>query len=254
MNFTKNRNIAPNIKPMNFLRIDTIVSPKNTDSSSNNTSGASSSESPNSSTASSTASSSVSSNSSSKSSSNKSSNSTSVKSTSSSESKSKKVIQIKKINPNANPNINPNVNNNVNPNVNNNVNPNVNNNVNPNVNTNVNPNVNTNVNTNVKQNVKQDIKTDATPVKKIEKFEFTLENFSNITHNTISNITVEKAVLIGCLIFSVVCAIIGFWYLIFGMTNNRKYYNYTPKVNSPMPQSMQQLLPVTSSVSKFMFR
>ena len=246
MNFTKNRNIAPNIKPMNFLRIDTIVSPKNTDSSSNNTSGASSSESPNSSTASSTASSSVSSNSSSKSSSNKSSNSTSVKSTSSSESKSKKVIQIKKINPNANPNINPNVNNNVNPNVNNNVN--------PNVNTNVNPNVNTNVNTNVKQNVKQDIKTDATPVKKIEKFEFTLENFSNITHNTISNITVEKAVLIGCLIFSVVCAIIGFWYLIFGMTNNRKYYNYTPKVNSPMPQSMQQLLPVTSSVSKFMFR
>jgi hypothetical protein len=238
MNFTKNRNIAPNIKPMNFLRIDTIVSPKNTDSSSNNTSGASSSESPNSSTASSTASSSVSSNSSSKSSSNKSSNSTSVKSTSSSESKSKKVIQIKKINPNANPNINPNVNNNVN----------------PNVNTNVNPNVNTNVNTNVKQNVKQDIKTDATPVKKIEKFEFTLENFSNITHNTISNITVEKAVLIGCLIFSVVCAIIGFWYLIFGMTNNRKYYNYTPKVNSPMPQSMQQLLPVTSSVSKFMFR
>ena len=99
------------------------------------------------------------------------------------------------------------------------------------------------------KSVTKSVKSEVNLKKNTEKFQFNLEKF---TQETISNITVEKAILISCLIFTIVCAIIGFWYLLFGMTNNKKYYNYPVKINSPAP-SMKHFAPVTSSISKFMY-
>ena len=100
-----------------------------------------------------------------------------------------------------------------------------------------------------------DKNTTVNSVKKIEGFQFNLEKF---TQETLSNITVEKGIIISCIIFTVLCAIIGFWYLIFGNSSNQKYYNYKPKMNSSMLQMpqmspMNQVVPVTSSISKFMY-
>ena len=98
------------------------------------------------------------------------------------------------------------------------------------------------------------VKSEINPVKKTEKFD--LEKF---TIETFSNVTVEKGIIISCVIFTIVCGIIGFWYLIFRNTNNQKYYNMVPKMNSRIPDmhprltDMQPAIPITSSINKFMF-
>jgi FtsZ-interacting cell division protein ZipA len=212
MNFNKNRNIAPNMKPSNFLRVDTIISPTETsDSYKSYTSGSSSSP---------------------------------LLSSSESEKKSKKKSTVVA-------NTKPKIVVNTKPIVVNNPQPSQPTPPPATPATQNQPVQNQPVKNQPEQN--QPVSKNPSgptnkPEVKIEKFSF---NFEKFTQETISNMTIEKGIVISCVIFTVICAIIGFWHLIFKMTNNQKYYNYSYKMPT---QASYGNIPVTSSTSRFMYR
>jgi len=201
MNFNKNRNIAPNMKPSNFLRVDTILSPTETSDSSSSFLSKSS---------------------------NNSSSSPLLSSSESEKKKTKKPVVIT----NPKPQI-------------------IVNNPQPTQPPQPTPPPAAQTTQNQPVQKQQASKNPSGPTNKsevkIEKFPFNLEKF---TQETISNMTIEKGVIISCVIFTVLCAIIGFWYLIFKMTNNQKYYNYSYKM--PIKASYGDI-PITSSVNRFMY-